>query len=512
MPHQLIPQWTVFETEFRSSSTYDNPFWDVSVSVQFDGPGGSQAVDAFWDGGDVWRLRFAPNVVGTWRWQTTCSDESNTGLHGQSGTLECVPYMGDNSLYQHGALTVSANRRYLQYTDGTPFFWLADTAWNGVLQAKPQDWEQYLATRRGQGFTAIQFVATQWRASTKGDSVGELAFDGTDRITLNPAFFQRADPKVAAINTHGLIASPVMLWTLTDIDPGQTLSEAACIQVARYEAARLGAYHVVWLVGGDGRYQQNNLVEKFRRIGQAVFADRHDRLATLHPSGVNWIGEDYRSEDWFDFIGYQSGHGDSERHILWLTQGPPAKQWNTEPVLPVINLEPNYEGHPAYESKSNFSAYHVRRASYWSLLVSPPAGVSYGNNEIWNWHEIAAPSENHNNIGMVQPWSQGLESLGLEGMTILSQLFAQLRWTELQPAQDLLLTQPGDANHNHFVAAAQTADGQQAIVYMPVGGPVELTRSFGSARWFDPRSGVWSAADAPYTAPDTQDWVLVLEA
>lgn len=504
-----IPQWTVFETEFRSRAAYDNPFWDVNVSVQFDGPGGQHIIEAFWDGGDVWRVRFSPNAVGTWHWQTVCSDTSNAGLHGQSGTLECVPYTGDNPLYQHGALTVSANRRYLQYADGTPFFWLGDTAWNGVLQAKPQDWERYLNLRRQQQFTVIQFVTTQWRASTKGDSTGELAFEGTDRITLNPAFFQRADPKVAAINAHGLIAAPVMLWTLTEIDPGQTLSEAACIQIARYEAARWGAYQVAWLVGGDGRYEGHGLIDKFKHIGRAISG--HRRLATLHPCGVSWIGEDFRHEDWFDFIGYQSGHGDSESHIRWLTQGPPATQWNNDPVLPVINLEPNYEGHPAYESKTNFSAYHVRRASYWSMLVSPPAGVTYGNNEIWNWHETAAPSENHKNIGVVQPWSQGLESPGIEGMTILRQFFEQVRWTDLEPAQNLLRTQPGDTNPNQFVAAAQTADGQQAVIYLPVGGSVELTRSFNQARWFDPRSGAWSAADAPYTAPDTQDWLLVVE-
>lgn len=511
MQNQSIPQWTVFETEFHSRAAYENPLWDISVTVQFDGPGGRQIIEAFWDGGNVWRARFAPNAVGIWRWQTRCSNENDAGLHGQSGTLECVAYMGDNPLYQYGALTVSANRHYLQHADGTPFFWLADTAWNGVLLSKPNDWERYLTIRQSQEFTAIQFVTTQWRASTKGNSAGELAFEGTDRITLNPAFFQRADPKFAAINAHGMIAAPVMLWTLTKTDPGQTLSEAAAIKLARYEAARWGAYHVVWLVGGDGCYERDGLTEKFKHIGRAVFADRHDRLATLHPCGVSWVGEDFRHESWFDFIGYQSGHGDSDEHVRWLVQGPPAQRWNGEPVLPVINLEPNYEGHPAYQSRQNFSAYHVRRASYWSLLVSPPAGVTYGSNEIWAWYEVPKPAENHPNIGIVQPWPKGLETPGIEGMTILRQFFQQVRWTDLQPAPDLLRAQPGEANPNQFIAAAQTADGQQAVIYLPIGGTVELTRTFSRARWFDPRSGTWSETEAPYTAPDTQDWLLVVE-
>ena len=31
--------------------------------------------------------------------------------------------------WEHGKLQVSANHRYLQHADGTPFFWLGETAW-----------------------------------------------------------------------------------------------------------------------------------------------------------------------------------------------------------------------------------------------------------------------------------------------------------------------------------------------------------------------------------------------
>lgn len=509
----MIPQYTIFEQTLRSAGSYGNPFWEVSVRVRFTGPSGEQhMVDAFWDGGDVWRVRFSPNAIGNWRFETVCSDENNSGLNGQTGSFECVPYVGDNPLYRHGSLQVSANGRYLQHADGTPFFWLGDTAWNGVLLAKPQDWARYLRTRKQQHFNVIQFVATQWRASTKGDLTGQLAFEGTDHITINPAFFQRADPKIASINAYGMIAAPVMLWTLTEIDPGQTLSEEVAIRLARYQAARWGAYHVVWILGGDGRYLQDDRAARFRRIGQGVFRDRHDRLVTMHPCGVSWAGEEFRHEDWYDFIGYQSGHGDSDADVRWLVQGPPAAEWRNEPVMPVINLEPNYEGHPAYQSKKTFTAHQVRRASYWSVLVSPPAGVTYGNNEIWNWHEEAGPAENHANIGEIQPWDKGLETPGIAGMSLLYSFFEQVRWTELEPAQNLLAAQPGDADPNQFVAAAQTGDGGQAVVYLPSGGGVGLTRSFNRARWFDPRTGAWSDASTPYSAPDTEDWLLVLEA
>ena len=31
--------------------------------------------------------------------------------------------------WSHGVLKVADNQRYLQFADGTPFFWLTDTRW-----------------------------------------------------------------------------------------------------------------------------------------------------------------------------------------------------------------------------------------------------------------------------------------------------------------------------------------------------------------------------------------------
>ncbi|MFZ1129850.1 MAG: DUF5060 domain-containing protein, partial [Terriglobales bacterium] len=42
-------QWTVFEAGFASTVTYDNPFQDVAVTVDFRSPDGKhRTVDAYW--------------------------------------------------------------------------------------------------------------------------------------------------------------------------------------------------------------------------------------------------------------------------------------------------------------------------------------------------------------------------------------------------------------------------------------------------------------------------------
>src|SRR5690606_37157196 len=139
---------------------------------------------------------------------------------------------------------------------------------------------------------------------------------------------------------------------------GYKLDEEDATRMAAYIVTRYDAYQVVWLLGGDARYQEIG-VDRWKRIGREVFRFGHDRLAGLHPCGQNWIGEEFREEPWFDFIGYQSGHGDAEGDLNWLVKGPPATEWHREPALPVLNLEPNYEGAYGYQAKTRFTDYHV---------------------------------------------------------------------------------------------------------------------------------------------------------
>ena len=514
-----IQKYAVFETAFESDRDYGNPFRDASLNVKFKSPSGKEStVEAFWDGGRTWRARFSPDRVGQWSWRTKCSDAANTGLNGQRGGFTCTAYKGSNPVYRRGVVKLSSDRRYFVCADGKPFFWLADTAWNGVLRARPADWDKYLTARREQGFTAIQFICTQWRGLAK-DAKGETAYTEGDGFRINPSFFQRMDGKVAAINEHGLVASPVMLWATGQFSPGVSLPEEDAIKLGRYIAARWGAYNVVWILNGDGGYVGEN-AERWQHIGRGIFGDRHDRLVTMHPGGPNWCADEFREEKWYDFIGYQSGHGDSEDSLWWQVIGPPAQGWLKSPPCPIVDLEPNYEAIQTYHSRTVIEADRVRRALYWSLLVAPTAGVTYGHNGIWPWGEKPEVPLNHS--GIAPSWHESVHTEGVVSVGHLKKLFGSIPWWRLRPAQELLAAQPGDKDPLRFVTVAKTDDGTLAMLYMPKGGEIGLRgkvlNRIGSARWFNPRAGVWKAAgivkdaDIRLSAPDDHDWVLILKA
>src|SRR5512137_2797023 len=59
----------------------------------------------------------------------------------------------------HGDLKVSANGRFLVFADGTPFFYMADTAWELFHRLNREEAERYLENRRQKRFTVIQAVA-----------------------------------------------------------------------------------------------------------------------------------------------------------------------------------------------------------------------------------------------------------------------------------------------------------------------------------------------------------------
>jgi hypothetical protein len=523
-----VPQWKRLETQFTSSHTYPNPLQDVRVEVRFTSPSGSShIVDAFWDGGQVWRVRFCPDEVGAWTYNTLCSDTGNEGLHQQGDTFQCTPAEDGTVFEQHGPIRLSENRRHLVYADGTPFFWLGDTAWNGPLWSTDDEWEEYLNTRVRQKFTAVQWITTQWLAAPDGDIDKQRAYTGHERIEVNPAFFQRMDRKIQRMNDHNLLAVPVLLWTAgwsadprSEPSPGLVLPEDQCIVLARYMVARWGFHAVVWILPGDGDYHAEK-AERWKRIGRGVFGGRSHAPVSLHPRGTEWNIPEFLDEEWLDIIGYQSGHAGDVDSFHWLTAGPPAQDWHKTPIRPFINLEPPYEDIVSYGSRQLFTEHAIRRALYWSVLVSPTAGVTYGAHGVWGWDLGGSAPIAHDKFGVTRHWREALTMPAADQLQHLSALFKSIPWWTLHPAPDLLTFQPGKRNPEQFIAAARTHDASLALIYTPGASTLYMdTLSLQPSlpvTWFNPRTGETAqhSVSAERTrefnlnTPDDEDWVLI---
>ncbi|MGB5341407.1 MAG: DUF5060 domain-containing protein, partial [Thermoanaerobaculia bacterium] len=89
-----VDLWDLHEIVLTSSKSYGNPFTGVSVFADFTSPTGNAIrVYGFYDGdgsggqGNLWKIRFMADEIGTWQWVTVASDSSNGGLHNRSGSF-----------------------------------------------------------------------------------------------------------------------------------------------------------------------------------------------------------------------------------------------------------------------------------------------------------------------------------------------------------------------------------------------------------------------------------------
>ncbi len=511
-----VSLWGRWEQSFSSP---DADPGRTNLTVQLRSPSGEQREAAgFWDGGTTWRVRFMPDEEGTWRYETKWQPAAN-GAGPTSGFFACARKASDgNPFAEHGPIQVSGDGRYFVHADGTPFFWLADTAWNGALLSTREDWSRYLDDRVTKRFSAIQFVTTQWRTAYQ-NLEGRVAYSGRENITIHPEFFQRIDQRIDEINAQGLLAVPVVLWSLGEEEytPGKLPVDQA-IRLARYIVARYGAHHAAWFLGGDGDFG-GEAAPYWKELGRAVF-DRGDHApAFLHPRGMRWPWDDYHGETWLTALGYQSGHGDNAETLDWIHSGPPSEKWQEGPARPIINLEPPYEDHISYHTNERHSAYNVRRASYWSLLNAPMAGVSYGAHGVWSWETTSRVPLNHDRTGEARPWHQAMALPGSMDMKHMAELLAELSWWKLRPSQHLLEEQPGADDPARFVSVALSEDDHFALAYFPVGGAARLRTGspaggFSSAAWVNPRTGERTPSkpseSGEYQAPSSEDWVLLL--
>jgi len=88
-----VEQWATFELELRGTAT-GNPFLDVELTAQFTHKHRTIAVDGFYDGGGVYRVRFMPDTPGVWAYRTQSDSET---LSPTEGTFNCVAAGGSPS-------------------------------------------------------------------------------------------------------------------------------------------------------------------------------------------------------------------------------------------------------------------------------------------------------------------------------------------------------------------------------------------------------------------------------
>ncbi|HWD93504.1 MAG TPA: DUF4038 domain-containing protein [Verrucomicrobiae bacterium] len=504
----LVAQWGRFETSFRSGVSYASPFQQCTLKVTFTSPGGeTNDVYGFWDGGSTWRVRFSPDRPGRWTYRTSCSDLANARLNDQTGEFVCTSPTSESRFAQHGPVQVARDRHHFEHADHSPFFWMADVAWDAPRLSNARDWATYLQVRSSQSFSAVQ-----WAAAPGADEKNHSAYSGQKRITIDPEYFQRLDEKIELMNRAGLLSviAPLALPSPLVQNSGVTndLPEDQAALLVRYMVARWGAYDVAWLLTSDP-----NDGERWLKIGREVFGEiRHGPVVALPTPSAS--GFAFQNEDWVDAFGFGTGQYLSNNALQWLIAGPLSREWKIEPTRPLINVLPPMENGLAAQGHERITAEDVRRIAWWSLLLMPPAGVSYGAQDVANWNPAVQSK--------LPTWQLSLFLPGAKQMRHITELFESANWRSLRPAPHSLAIQPGSNSPRHYVTASQTEEKDLSVIYVPEDRTLEVYLNAlppsPTIEWLNPRTGQKSPAVAVVGArtcqlptPDAGDWVLVMK-
>ncbi len=432
-------------------------------------------------------------------------------------------------------LSVSANHRFLQRADGSPFFWLADTGWLLLNKLDRTTAQRYLDDRQAKGFNVIQVVVLHTADARAANGSPALVEGDPGRPRVTPGsspsdadaydYWDHLDWVVREAASRGLYLALVPAWgTLARTG---TLSERNAVEYAAFLAHRYrDAPNIVWVVGGDAR--GNEQAGVWQALGRTLRAEDPNHLITFHPFGRTQSSTWFHAEPWLDFNMFQSGHRrydqdtDSAKRFGEDNWRYVVDDYTKAPPKPVLDGEPSYENIPQGlhdGSQPYWTAADARRYAYWSVFAGA-CGHTYGDNAVMQFH---APGSGPPDYAPRNYWYEAIDDPGAGQMRHLKALMLSRPYFDRMYDPEAVVAGSG-AGHEHVIA---TRGRDYLMVYSYTGRPFELRLGAISgeslrAWWYNPRDGsAQPAGSVPnrgtrrFTPPgqpaEGHDWVLVLD-
>ena len=531
---------------------------DTSVSVEFRSEVGPAIIVPAFRGADgQLRVRFCASAPGKYEYVVSPGDD----VRAPAGSLDVATYDGDHRLYRHGRLQRSADGGYLEHADGTPFLWIGDTWWMGLTPRLdwPHGFRHLLDDRVAKGFNVVQMVVgplPDFAATRDGIWHEQQANEGgwswePDWAGLNPAYFDAADRRIAALVEAGIVPCIVAMWGFYGTIIGRERAERHWRELI----ARYAAYPVVFCVAGEFDYpgydsdtgpearasRRDAQIEMWSRLVDVVHQlDPYANPVTMH-RGYGSSRARVADPDSLDLDMLQTSHWGYHQPPDELRVGvaeslgvPTAPAFgfedmlaiyelavSTDPPRPVVNAEPPYEGILGGNWED------VQRFDYWTGMLAGLAGVTYGADGIWQMSSSDQSFANSVSKWGSTSWQEAMHHSGSGQVGAARGLLEQIEWWTLRPVDSRRARAAGR------VAPIGLASDRTSVYYfpsllidqrlvgmrdlpldLPGGGPWH-------ARYVDPRTmdehpialveaddqGRWIPPERPTMA----DWVLVIE-
>ncbi len=438
-------------------------------------------------------------------------------------------------------LSVSDDGRYLVDQNGEPWRIQADAAWMMSSEATPEQVDQYLDTRKAQGFNSFYLMAAVHPGgyeaakhapnnrdgdppfATPGDFSTAGATDASERYWqwIDSIIDKAADRGIVVMLSYSYLgwSGGNMGWysEITTQPSRKSLHDWGEWLGHRYKDKP----NIIWFglgdfappAGSEGSLRTVEIAKGIRDSGalQPFMAEPNppDEIPGEHADFGPVV-------DMNSFYGYgPDGIG--------TTYETARRAWNLTPIKPAWMQEGTYEFENNWGHYSG-EPWDTRRGRFWAVLAGGTAGDGFGSRDVWQWKDIPA----------------SLDTPGAAESTYAFDLFASMPWWSLRPSgddpgaagRDLVPSGVGTWGELDYITAAVTAEGDWLLAYVPNMEQGQRTFSVdmgalngpSRARWFDPATGNYLAIGEDYanegerefTTPGkredkTDDWVLVLD-
>lgn len=403
-----------------------------------------------------------------------------------------ISSQAQNAPWQHGKLEVSSNQRYLQHSDGTPFFWLGDTGWLMPERLNRDEVSYYLGKCKDAGYNVVQVQTIN----------GVPAYNIYGESSMEEGYWQHMDYIIKTAEQNGIYIGMVCIWGglvksgLLDTKQAQKYGE---FLANRYKDSP----NIVWIIGGD--IKGDVKPEVWESLAKNIRKIDKEHLMTFHPFGRTCSATWWNDAEWLDFNMFQSGHrrygqqkGDGDgtlnQHFEEDNWRYVAHSQSFSPLKPVLDAEPSYEGIPQGlhdPQEARWTASDVRRYAYWSVFAGS-CGHTYGSNSIMQFYRPGLSPA----YGADQNWWEALENDGFNQMKYLKELILKFPYFERINDQSIILEGTNGERYDYAVA---TRGEDYLLIYNYSGRPmrIDLSKISGEKKkiwWFNPSNGQYSYA------------------
>ncbi len=365
-----------------------------------------------------------------------------------------------------------------------PFFMLSDTAWMAFQCLSVEEFEDYIITRKQQGFNTIQISVLPIphdNSFGKEDLHPFVIEDGRYVFEkINESYFKRAKEMLKIMNKYDIIPFLHLIWAnyipdtwACDKRPNTIMSLELVQKLTNYFIDIFEEFDPIFSVSGDTGFESPRVIQYYLSMLDILHKRVPKSLTTLHLKASTDVPQILRAHPQYHFYSYQSGHRAIKSHELnGQTQMLEYSKYflNLEEKKPIVNTEPCYEGHGFGRYNRRFGrhkAFDVRRTAWMSLLSGSKAGFSYGAHGVWQFFRREEEFTSAWHSGVPFAWRVAMKLQGAYEVGFVKHLYEKYSMFNLRVSTNL-------KSASDTVQMSESDD--MIVVYMDYNDEIEILR------------------------------------